>query len=448
MLPMGDILAGKGKDPSGNLLDGYDRAIQLVHEVWQYHFEFLNLGYAAYLDFFTFCKQVFPNIPDLAITKMVQGVDVVLFRPDDELKKLTRMAIELGVDEALMHGTIDEALAAVAKLPKGDKWIAYWESIKQPWFNFTTGNGFYSRDKYWIEHLDIPLSFIRNYIVRARRGERIERPTEELRAERDRISAEYADLLSAEDRATFEGKLALSRTVFPYVEDHNFYVEHWFLGTFWRKMRELARLFTHLGFFKEPDDMFFFTRGELRDVLFDYVLGWATGAGPTGQPAIYEIVDPRKKIHEALQGATPQPALNTPPEVITEPFTIMLWGITSETVASWLAKPEKTDVLTGMAASPGIVEGPARIVRTEDDLHTVNEGDILIATITAPSWAAIFGKIKGAVTDIGGMMSHAAIVCREYGLPAVTATGSGTKIIRPGQRVRVDGSKGTVTLLD
>jgi len=134
--------------------------------------------------------------------------------------------------------------------------------------------------------------------------------------------------------------------------------------------------------------------------------------------------------------------------VITEPFTIMLWGITSETVNSWLAKPDNSGILKGMAASPGIVEGPARIVRNEDDLHLINEGDILVATITAPSWAAIFGKIKAAVTDIGGMMSHAAIVCREYGLPAVTATGSGTKIIKNGQMLRVDGSKGTVTILD
>jgi pyruvate,water dikinase len=447
-LPVEDIFSGKGADSSSDLLNAYDRAIQLVHEAWQYHFEFLNLGYAAYLDFFMFCKQAFPNIPDLAITKMVQGVDVELFRPDDELKKLARLAIELGVDEALMHGSVDETLAAVGKLPGGDKWIAYWESVKQPWFNFTTGNGFYSRDKYWIEHLDIPLSFIRNYIVQARRGDRIERSTEELRIERDRISAEYAEYLSGDDLATFQSKLGLSRTVFPYVENHNFYIEHWFLGTFWRKMRELSRLLTGLGFFKAPDDMFFLTRTELRDVLFDYVLGWATGAGPTGQPVIYQLIEPRMKIHAALQGAVPQPALNTPPDVITEPFTIMLWGITSETVNSWLAKPEKSDVLKGMAASPGIVEGPARIVRNEDDLHLVQDGDILVATITAPSWAAIFGKIKAAVTDIGGMMSHAAIVCREYGLPAVTATGSGTKIIRPGQRLRVDGSKGTVTLLD
>jgi pyruvate, water dikinase len=71
-----------------------------------------------------------------------------------------------------------------------------------------------------------------------------------------------------------------------------------------------------------------------------------------------------------------------------------------------------------------------------------------VAPLTAPSWAPIFGKIQATVTDIGGIMSHAAIVCREYGLPAVTGTASGTSRIRTGQRIRVDGNTGKVTVLD
>ena len=86
-------------------------------------------------------------------------------------------------------------------------------------------------------------------------------------------------------------------------------------------------------------------------------------------------------------------------------------------------------------------------LRSADDLEQIQQGDILVATVTAPAWAPVFGKIKAAVTDIGGMMSHAAIVCREYGLPAVTATGSATTAIKTGQKLRVDGSKGEVTIL-
>ena len=76
-------------------------------------------------------------------------------------------------------------------------------------------------------------------------------------------------------------------------------------------------------------------------------------------------------------------------------------------------------------------------------------GDLaLVAPLTAPSWAPVFGKIAATVTDVGGIMSHAAIVCREYGLPAVTGTAFGTKTIKTGQRLRVDGNAGTVTIIE
>jgi pyruvate,water dikinase len=101
-----------------------------------------------------------------------------------------------------------------------------------------------------------------------------------------------------------------------------------------------------------------------------------------------------------------------------------------------------------MAASPGVAEGIARVIGGADDLDDIQQGEILVAKVTTPSWGPVFGRIAATVTDIGGMMSHAAIVCREYGLPAVTGTGSATAAIRTGQRLRVDGSAGTVTILD
>ena len=76
----------------------------------------------------------------------------------------------------------------------------------------------------------------------------------------------------------------------------------------------------------------------------------------------------------------------------------------------------------------------------------LEEGEILVAPTTSPSWAPSFAKIKACVTDVGGVMSHAAIVCREYGLPAVVGTGLGTKVIRSGMMIRVDGSTGVITI--
>ena len=88
------------------------------------------------------------------------------------------------------------------------------------------------------------------------------------------------------------------------------------------------------------------------------------------------------------------------------------------------------------------------MVRSLDELPVVRAGEILVCTITSPAWAPMFSKIKATVTDIGGSMSHAAIVSREYGLPAVVGTGTATSRIKTGQRLRVDGSNGQVTILD
>jgi len=126
----------------------------------------------------------------------------------------------------------------------------------------------------------------------------------------------------------------------------------------------------------------------------------------------------------------------------------MLWGVTTQRVQEW-ARSQHGDSgeLIGAAASPGTTEGPARVIKTVSDISDVREGEILVCTITSPAWAPIFSKIKAAVTDIGGVMSHAAIVCREYGMPAVVGTGRATSQISTGQLIRVDGTNGVVTIL-
>ena len=451
VVPMEWIREGRGLDNTFALTQNYDRAIELAYEAFQYHFEFLNLGYVAYLDFFAFCKEVLPGVADLGIAKMVQGIDVVLFRPDQELRTLARLAVELDLDAALGDAEVgvDDALAAVAAAPRGGEWIAAWEAAQDPWFNFSSGSGMYSTDRVWLDHLEIPLGYVRDYAGRLRAGDEIERPTEQIRAERERITAEYRELLPDDEaRAVFDEKLGLSRLVFPYVEDHNFYIEHWSLSVFWRKIRRLGQVLADAGFWADADDIFYVRRDELQQVIFDYGNGWAIGVEPMGPYHWPPEIARRKAILAALELKSPPPAFNEPPAVVTEPFTIMLYGITSEAVSGWLNADRDSAHLAGMAASPGVVEGVARVIGGAEDLGDLRQGEVLVTRITAPSWGPVFGRIAAAVTDIGGMMSHAAIVCREYGLPAVTGVGSATTSIHTGQRVRVDGNAGTVTILD
>jgi pyruvate,water dikinase len=444
------VTEGRGIGSSHTLLVAYNRLLESVDRIWQYHFEFLNLGYAAYLAFYQLCKEAFPDIADQTIAKMVAGVEVDLFRPDEELQRLARLAVGMGLAEAVKSAADEDALrGALSGSKEGAEWLADWDGTKSPWFNYSNGNGFYHHHRSWIDDATIPLGGVQSYIERVQAGDDIARPLDAVAAERDRITAEYRELLPDDSaRQAFDEGLGLSRTVFPYVESHNFYVEHWYHTLFWNKVREFGALFVKHEFLEDAEDVFYLQRHEINDALVDLRLAWAAGSVGRGPGYWPPIVAARKRIMEALRGWSPPPALGAVPEAITEPMTIMLWGITTERVHEWAAGSSSNgDSLNGFAGSPGVVEGVARVVLDVRDVGKLEEGEILVAPVTSPSWTPVFGKVAAAVSDIGGIMSHAAIVAREYGMPAVVGTGNATARISTGDRIRVDGDSGVVTIL-
>ena len=103
-----------------------------------------------------------------------------------------------------------------------------------------------------------------------------------------------------------------------------------------------------------------------------------------------------------------------------------------------------TGALRGIAASPGKYTGPVRIIRSEVEFDKLQSGDVLVCPITSPVWSVLFPSVGALVTDTGGILSHPAIIAREYRVPAVVATGNATELLRDGQIVTVDGATGLV----
>jgi pyruvate,water dikinase len=419
--------------------------------MWHHHTEFLMLGYGAYVVFFEFCRQVFPEIGDQTVARMVAGMDVTMYRPDDELKKLAALAVELDLDDLFVEGS-EPAKVLGSLRERGDagpRWLAALEEAKDPWFNVSVGDGFYHHHLSWADDLTVPFAALPRYVERIRAGEDLARPTERLAAERERIAGEYRALLgSEEEKGAFDQMLGLCRQVFPYIESHKFYCEHWFTTRFFQKIRAFGVLLADRGVLAEADDVFHLRHVEVEDALVDVMLAWASGGTELGARHWQPIVAERRRIVQALAAWTPPPALGPVPEALNDPAVQMLWGITDETVQTWLGGEElEDDVVRGYAASPGVVEGIARVLSNVNEIGRIREGEILVCPVTAPSWGPVFGKIAAAVSDIGGTMSHAAIVAREYGMPAVVGTGRATGRIKTGDRVRVDGDRGVVTIL-
>lgn len=447
------VTEGRGIGSNYKLVEAFDRIMQGYYKINQLHFEMHLLGFGAYLVFFEFCRNAFPDIPEQTMSQMVSGLDSIFFRPDDELKELARIAIEKGVEkEFAADRDVDETVAALEATDAGKGWLAEFESRKEPWFNMSSGEGMYHLPRAWKHDLRMPFMAVADYALRLQKGEDLARPIDELRAERDRIADEYEGLLpSDEDKGAFREMLGLAQAVFPHMESHRFYIDQWATQVFFEKIRDVSALLCRHGMLDDVEDVFMLRVNEVRDAISDLSLAWSGGTTPRGAGYWPPIVKRRKEILGTLSEWAPPPALGTIPEEVSDPTMQMLWGVTAERLKKWIAQTGDgggAAELTGYGGSPGVVEGVARVVRSVEEIGDVQKDEVLVCPLTSPSWGPIFPKIAAAVADAGGMMSHAAIVCREYGLPAVVGTGQGTRVIKTGQRVRVDGGNGVVTVLD
>jgi pyruvate,water dikinase len=451
--PLEHVRAGRGVASNHQLLDVYQKALEGYFRMWHHHFEFLLLGYGAYMTFFAFCKKAFPEITDQTIARMVAGIEAEIFRPDEELRRLARCGVALGVDSIFKDGVPPGDIIRTLEQSgePGRQWLAELAASRDPWFNINVGDGFYHYHRSWNDDLSMAFAGLPDYMRRVRAGESLDRPVEKLRTERRRLIDDYRELLATDDeRAAYDQMISLAHRVFPYVEGHKFYCEHWYTNLFFNKIREFGALLATHGFFADAEGVFQLTHYEVESAIIDLMNAWSTGSPPRGParwPAI--VAERRAAIAEWAKHDTP-PALGPVPDVIDDPAIVMLWGITRESLDTWLHadSAEASNEIRGFAACSGVVEGPARVVKSVEEIARLRKGDILVCQVTNPTWAPIFQKIAGAVSDIGGSMSHAAIVAREYGLPAVVGTGTATSRIRDGQRIRVDGGRGVVTILE
>ncbi len=204
------------------------------------------------------------------------------------------------------------------------------------------------------------------------------------------------------------------------------------MGLAWPLMRrmlhELGRRMVATGVLVEPDDVFWLRHEELRTAV----------RGEPLSPALAAEIARRRMLWRGRRQATA-------PQLLPE----IRW--VSRLLAGVMPAADQNQsgsVVTGVAAGSGRVTGFARVLDGPADFGQLQPGEVLVARMTTPAWTSLFAKAAAVVTDVGGPLSHSSIVAREYGIPAVLGTGAATSRIRSGQRVRVDGDAGTVTLLD
>ena len=182
-------------------------------------------------------------------------------------------------------------------------------------------------------------------------------------------------------------------------------------------MREVHKL-VEAGRLKKAEDTYYLSMDELLD---------AVKSGKVNQGLIEE----RENVYRSYATLTPPRIIFSDGEVPPVSYSADIPG----------------GALAGLAVSSGIVEGRARVVENLEDAQ-IEKGDILVTTFTDPSWTPVFVSLSGLVTEAGGMMSHGAVMTREYGLPAVVGVANATRLIKDGQRIRVNGTEGYVEILE
>lgn len=170
--------------------------------------------------------------------------------------------------------------------------------------------------------------------------------------------------------------------------------------------------------FHEKEDSYYLTFEELREVVRTHQID-------------YQLIVKRKEEYSKYEKLTPPRVITSDGEVITGKYN---------------RKNLPPEAIVGLAVSSGMIEGRARVILNMEDAD-LEDGDILVTSFTDPSWTPLFVSIKGLVTEVGGLMTHGAVIAREYGLPAVVGVENATKLIKDGQHIRLNGTDGYVEIL-
>jgi phosphohistidine swiveling domain-containing protein len=248
-----------------------------------------------------------------------------------------------------------------------------------------------------------------------------------------KAKAEAVDGLEGERREQLQGALDRSLSMNPLTPDHHFYVDQGTNARLRLLLIAIGEKLVGVGTLAHPEDVMYLRYNELRLLMADQSALDARGT-----------VGERRDAREAAYELRPPSWVGTATKTALDFPYNALWGFPEKFYAG---EPATAGAVRGLAASPGVVEGPARYVASLDEFDQVQDGEILVCRMTNPAWVVLFTKISGLVTDAGGAVSHPAVVAREFGIPAVVGTTNGGERIKTGDRVRVNGSTGVVEIL-
>ena len=414
--------------PDKGLMARFDEMRNEVVDRWYIH-GLLLYSFAAANDFSDFYKEHISAGSSMEGYEALQGFETEATKSSRGLWKLSR-SVRANPDLKTLFETQTPDQIAM-ELPKSTTGQAFLKDLNE----YLKDYGWRSDSVYeltqpaWWENPSIPLGAVQGFIgIGDEAGPEPQlqaaiKRREELLADARSKLAGKPDLLKQ-----FEALYNAAKSFTPVVEDHNHWIDQMGDITMRYPCLEIGKRLVARGLLDSVDDIFMLYSSELHQAM----------AGADYRNAARQ----RKADIAKFARIVPPPAMGVPAPPTGDPVEDVLvrfFGAPVEPSAD-------PSVLQGIAAAPGVVTGTAKVVKTLDEASKLQKGDVMVCEMTLPPWTPLFSTVSAVVADTGGILSHCAIVAREYRIPCVVGTGVGTITIKDGQTVTVDGAKGIVRI--
>ena len=408
-------------------LAAFDRMLELVREQWHIHFATVIPVHAARELLHDAYVELLGKRDELEPYRLLEGLPNETLEADEKLWEVAEVARSLDVADVIAELPGPAALERLATTHHGREVLAALGEYLQRFGGRSRLHELSEPRE--AERPDLVLESVRLFIEHPRdlRAERRARARE-----RDELEVSVLERIAdARERTRFAELLQRVKAAVALEETHAYHIDYPGLAATREALIGFGRRLVAEGRLDRLDDVFMLRRDELRAGLSE----------PWGDP-LQELAAVRAAEREQARARMPAPFLGAPPDPHAEipPMVAKFYGVPG-------TASRDADSVRGTGASAGEATGIARVVRGPEDFARVSAGEVLVCTTTTPAWTPIFSSIAALVTDSGGILCHAAVVAREYGLPAVVGTEAATSAIPDGALVRVDGESGVVRIL-
>jgi pyruvate,water dikinase len=361
---------------------------------------------------------------ELAALRLAQGYRNKSVEAGERLWELTQLAAATPiVRDRLLAASPEEVRQRFEDLEDEAEARAFVEAFRAYLDEFGWRSGNDETGATWFEDPTVPLTMLRTYLDMPG----YDQPAEQhalVEARESSIAAAMARLGDAE-RAKLQEVLDAVRGIVTLSEDHNFYIDQRLVTTPRRLIQAVGRRLVTKSLLEDAELVFFLRSGELLDALrFGTASLQSTCSRRQSELKHYRSVTPPLFVGakpppgpSPMDGSGPIPASDVPNEY------------------------------RGLAASAGVARGVVRVLTQLSEADRLRPGEVLVVPVTSPPWTPLFAIASAVVTEVGGALSHTAVVAREYAIPAVASVKNATKLLHDGQLVEVDGSAGVVRLL-